>query len=115
MSTPNEGLANTVADAATEVVAKLGDTSSNQPTPEPSKKKDEEPSLSAEGEFFVRRIVEGVSKALREAAEADDEEDDTDEDSPKRRRRRKTVPEVPQKKRSFLGQLFTSPFVGGGK
>jgi len=103
----NETPATEIASAIAGVVA---DSATGVPAEETTKKTTKEvasPTLSEEGEFLVRRIVEGVSKAIAEMTAKDDSEDD----SPKRRRKASTP--KPEEKRSVFSGLFKSPFKRG--
>lgn len=84
---------------------------------QPKEKKD---TLGDEGEFFVRRIAEEVTKSIagllnppKPAVEDDDEDDDSEEDSPvtqKKRKRKAPAPAPQPKKLSFFERL---KFPGG--
>jgi len=100
MAKENETLEEKVANAITEASSELAPT-------EGTKK---ERKLDDEGEFFVRRIAEEVTKSIAtlfpkaEAKEEAPDSDDEEEDSPTKRKKRK-APAPQPKKTSFLDRL----------
>ena len=84
---------------------------------QPKEKKD---TLGDEGEFFVRRIAEEVTKSIagllnppKPAVVADEEDDDDEDDSPvttKKKKRKAPAPAPQSKKPSFFDRL---KFPGG--
>jgi hypothetical protein len=95
-----------VDDVAGKVADAIEDVVTTAETPE-SKDKKNEPELSEEGAFFIRRVAEEVTKSvasLLNPPKGEDTEDDSESDA--KPRKRKTPPKPEPKKRGFLPNFF---------
>lgn len=96
-----------VTAAVKEVAEELETPEDSKPEAPKSAPDDAELDKDPKFQYLVRRITEGVAKALADASGSDDDDGDEGETETPRRRRRTTKPKVEEKPKSFLDKVLS--------